>query len=138
MRQIGDQRGLAMPEAMLAVLLFSVVILAKLQWLQGLGHRQEHQWQYCQALQIAHQALESYPRPGPAVGIILPAGWRLSLIEQPRPQACVRVSAAVQTATGRRVTLRRWFCGLAKRVNRVGQPETGTLVFSANPARVST
>ncbi len=139
MWRTGDQRGLAMPGAMMAVLLFSVVTLSELHFLQSLEHRQEDQRQFYLALELVHQALECYPRPGLRDSIVLPAGWRLSLIEQPRGQPCVRVSAQVQTAAGRRVTLHQWFCGLENRVGRHGQPEqgTGSLVFSANPARVS-
>jgi prepilin peptidase dependent protein C len=121
MWQTGDQRGLAMPEAMMAVLLFSVVVLSTLHYLQSLAHRQEDQRQFHLALGIVHQALECYPRPGLVASIVLPVGWQLSFIEQPRAQECVLVSAEVQTAGGRRVTLNRWFCGL---VNRIGSKDT--------------
>ncbi|MEA9392511.1 prepilin-type N-terminal cleavage/methylation domain-containing protein [Acerihabitans sp. TG2] len=122
MRETNDQRGLAMPEAMMAVLLFSVVALSTLHYLQNLQHHQEDQRQFRLALDIAHQSLECYPWPGLAASIALPAGWQLALIERPRAQECARVSAQVHTAGGRRVTLNRWFCRVAHCAERKKTP----------------
>ncbi len=110
MRQHNRQSGAGLPEAMMAVLLFSTVALALLHYQQRLEHRREDLRQYRQALAAAHQALECYRTPGLADRVELPARWRLTLTEHPRGTGCVRVSAAVCRAHERRVELNRWFC----------------------------
>lgn len=108
------QRGHGMPEAMMAVLLFSLVALFMLGYLQRLSYRQEDLHQYRQALTFSHQALEGYRLPGLrdrlANSIDLPAGWRLEVVEQPLDGGCSRVSAGVGTARGQWVSLWSWFC----------------------------
>ncbi|WP_413740884.1 type IV pilus modification PilV family protein [Sodalis sp. RH25] len=52
-----------MPEALMAVLLFSLVALFMLHYLQRLANRQEDVRQYRQALTLSHQALEGYRLP---------------------------------------------------------------------------
>ncbi|NDL65525.1 prepilin-type N-terminal cleavage/methylation domain-containing protein [Acerihabitans arboris] len=139
------QRGHGMPAALMAVLLFSVVALCMLQYLQRLAYRQEDMRQYRLALAFSHQALEIYRLPGLrdrlADTLVLPAGWRLDLSAQPQGGGCARVSAGVSTARGQRVTLGEWFCapGEAQR-GKDDAVDNGrsTLVFSVDPARVST
>ncbi len=106
----GDQRGLGMPEAMVAVLLFSMIALALINYLQALKQAQSGLNQYRQALILSHQALELY-RLGERDSLLaLPAGWRLNRIEQPRGPSCRRVAAEVLAPSGRSVTLSEWFC----------------------------
>ncbi|WP_410013685.1 prepilin-type N-terminal cleavage/methylation domain-containing protein [Sodalis sp. C49] len=103
-----------MPEALMAVLLFSLVALFMLHYLQRLANRQEDVRQYRQALTLSHQALEGYRLPSLrdrlADSMDLPAGWRLDIVVQPLAGGCTRVSAGVATARGQRATLCEWFC----------------------------
>lgn len=99
-----------MPEAMAAVLLFSMLALSLLNYLQALRHGQEGLHQYREALVLGHQALELYRLgardrlPAP------PRGWLLHWLEQPRGSDCRQVTAEVRIPSGRCVRLSEWFC----------------------------
>lgn len=108
--QGGDARGLAMPEAMVAVLLFSVTAMILLNYLQQLGRTQEKLYQHQQALSYSHQALELYRLGLPVSLLELPAGWRLSAAGQPRGSGCLLINAEVITPLRHTVALGEWFC----------------------------
>jgi len=109
-RYSGDQRGLGMPEAMVTVLLFSMIALALMNCLQALKQTQDGMVQYQQGLTFAHQALELHRLEGGNSLLTLPPGWRLHKVEQPRGPTCLRVTADVRTPSGRGVKLSEWFC----------------------------
>lgn len=107
---MSDRRGIGMPEAMLAVLLFSVMVQTQLVFWHSLERRQEELRQFRHALGLAHQALECHARPALSPYLALPSGWRLDVSRQPRGHGCVRTSVVVLTAGGQRAELNRWFC----------------------------
>ncbi|XBS69002.1 prepilin-type N-terminal cleavage/methylation domain-containing protein [Acerihabitans sp. KWT182] len=106
----GNQYGTGMLEAMAALLLFSIMALVLMHYLQGLRHNQDALRQYQQALTFAHQGLERYRLEDEDVPLILPPGWRLENQEQARGPACRRVVAEARSPSGRIVKLSEWFC----------------------------
>lgn len=108
--QGGDERGLGMPEAMVTVLLFSVIALAFINYLQALKQTQDGLVQRQQALAFAHQALELHRLGGRDLPWDLPQGWRIDRVEQPRGPACRRVTVEVRIPSGGSAALSEWFC----------------------------
>ncbi|WP_213993169.1 prepilin-type N-terminal cleavage/methylation domain-containing protein [Sodalis sp. dw_96] len=106
----GDERGLGMAEAMVTVLLFSMIALALMDYLQALKQSQDGLVRRQQALTFAHQGLELYRLEGMNFSLDLPPGWRLHRRELPRGPACRRVTVEVRIPSGRGVTLSEWFC----------------------------
>ncbi len=106
----GDERGLGMPEAMVAVLLFSVTALASINYLHALKQAQDELVQRQLALAFAHQALELHRLDGRDLSWDLPQGWRIDRVAQPRGPACRRVTVEVRIPSGGSAALSEWFC----------------------------
>ncbi len=105
-----NQRGMTLPEALATILVFSVIALALLKYLQRLEHTQQTWLDHQQALNLCHQALERYRLRWREESLQLPAGWRLRILQHPRGPYCMNIAAEVCTLTPRCVKLEEWSC----------------------------
>lgn len=105
-----NQRGTSMPEALMAVLLFSVVALALMRYQQRLEQTQRTWLDHQRALHLCHQALECHRLGWRETSLDLPAGWRLRISQHPRGPNCMNIVAEVCTPSRRGIKLEEWFC----------------------------
>lgn len=101
------QQGFSLVEVLIATLLFSMTMIALLNYQQTLLTSVTMQQNHQQAWRIAFQQLDIYPNIEPK---LLPSRWhsQLSVIKQ--RGSCRMIQATVIPDVGAKVELQRWFC----------------------------
>lgn len=100
------QQGSLLIEAIIGVLIFMMAVVALFRYQEMLVHQfsllqdEQNAWQFAQYL------LESYPDdPLP-----LKVGWQKQLTVQPVTERCKILFVVVETDSGVKAKLTRWFC----------------------------
>ncbi|TKI05929.1 prepilin-type N-terminal cleavage/methylation domain-containing protein [Martelella alba] len=104
------EQGFSLPEALAAVLLFSLSALALLDYSSHLAQAQENLRLYRQGQSYAHQALELYRLELPLARLELPDGWRLSLTAHARGPFCRLMRVRAASPAGQTIAAEEWFC----------------------------
>lgn len=101
------QQGFSLVEALIAALIFSITIIALLNYQQTLLTSVTMQQNHQKAWRIAFQQLDIYPDIEPN---LLPDRWhsQLSVIKQ--SGSCRMIQATVVPDVGDKAELQRWFC----------------------------
>ncbi|ELY5937609.1 prepilin-type N-terminal cleavage/methylation domain-containing protein [Cronobacter malonaticus] len=96
------QTGFSLPEVLVSVVLFIVIIGALTGYYQVLAQGFLHQWHYRQLWRFASQQAEIDPPS-------LPEGWKATRVKT-SSAGCVSISVLVSSPGGRQGQLRRLHC----------------------------
>ncbi|KAB0886111.1 prepilin-type N-terminal cleavage/methylation domain-containing protein [Cronobacter muytjensii] len=96
------QSGFSLPEVLVSLVLFIIIIGALTGYYQTLTQGFLHQWHYRQLWRFASQQTEISPPP-------LPEGWKATRVET-SVAGCVSISVIVSSPGGRQGQLRRVHC----------------------------
>lgn len=101
-RRAMSEAGFSLPEVLVAMMLFMVVIVSLSGFYRALAMGFQSQWQASQLWRFASQQAEIAP-PG------LPQGWKATRVETSLV-GCVSISVIVTSPTGRQGQLARLHC----------------------------
>ncbi|EJJ0545587.1 prepilin-type N-terminal cleavage/methylation domain-containing protein [Cronobacter sakazakii] len=96
------QAGFSLPEVLVSLVLFIVIIGALTGYYQVLAQGFLNQWHYRELWRFASQQAEINPPP-------LPEGWKATRVET-SVAGCVSISVIVSSPGGRQGQLRRLHC----------------------------
>lgn len=103
------QKGLSLPETLLATMLLSISLLGLLHYYHALSQGFSRQWQVRQAWSEAHEQLEYFAVTGRAK-VLESKGWRVQITSTQTTPGCQRVTASVETPLRYASKLSRWIC----------------------------
>ncbi|ALB63889.1 FIG00553892: hypothetical protein [Cronobacter condimenti 1330] len=96
------EAGFSLPEVLVSLVLFIIVIGALMGYYQTLAQGLLSQWHYRQLWRFASQQAEMSPSP-------LPEGWKATRVETSMA-GCVSISVIVSAPEGRQGQLKRLHC----------------------------
>ncbi|OCG60323.1 hypothetical protein A9G41_01340 [Gilliamella sp. Nev5-1] len=99
--------GFSLIEVMIAILLFSMIMLGFINYQQTLFNKHRYFANNLRANKIAFQLLDSYPY---TISQIIPSGWQYNINTQIYNAQCKMVFITIKTSNKQTIQQQRLFC----------------------------
>nr|WP_091346022.1 prepilin-type N-terminal cleavage/methylation domain-containing protein [Gilliamella sp. ESL0254] len=99
--------GFSLIEVMIAILLFSIIMLGFINYQQALLNKHRYFANYLRANKIAFQLLDNYPY---TTNLIIPSGWRYTITSKRYNARCKMMEITVRAPNKQITKQQRFFC----------------------------
>ncbi|MDX7987103.1 prepilin-type N-terminal cleavage/methylation domain-containing protein [Xenorhabdus sp. 12] len=112
-----QQRGMSLPEVMVASVIFAISLLGLMRYHQALSANFQQYWEQLKAVRYAYNQLEQYERLEGQIEsndakeeMALRQKWKIEFQREFHSLGCYRVTVKLTVSYNKPSKLERWFC----------------------------